>query len=135
MGLKFEPNTEYRVVSVELNSIEDVWEEGQVGEFDSRPCDWFKVEPTEFLGDMVKAIEESFYGGPSLSVDVWENKITANQLVDENGCEASQGQIDEWMDGNLQLWNEDYEIIVERVSVESDIDLSEILTDERADDF
>jgi hypothetical protein len=130
MNLKFEPNTEYRVVSVELNRIEDVWEEGQVGQFDSRPVDWIKVQPTEFLGDMVTAIEESFFGGPSLSVDIWENRITVNTLVDENGCEASKGQIDEWMWGNLQLWNEDYEFAIEKVTIDSELDLSEIIAEE-----
>lgn len=131
----FEPMTEYRVVSIESSSIEDLWEEGHVGDFQDQLVDWIKVSPTEFLSDMVEAIKGEFFYCPTFAIDVYEDKITIEFLADENGCEASQGQTDEWMKGNLQLWNHKYEFLVERVTVESNLDLQEILTDEKADDF
>ena len=126
--IKFEPRIEYRVTDIHVLTIEDSWDKGQLGKFKSEDCDWIKVEPTEFLSDMVDTITESF--GEDAYIDLWDNKITVNLLVDGDNCESSEGQREEWRKGNLRLWNQDYTFYVEKVIVDSEPDLVEILAEE-----
>ena len=128
MKFTLEPTVEYRVTSVDLFQTEDVYNEGQIGEFQHTDVYWIKVASSEFLSDMVQAVEESF--GPDAHVGIHETTITVNLLADEDGLEADKGQLDEWKKGNLKLWNQDFIFYVEKVIVDSEPDLQEILAEE-----
>ena len=128
--MKFEPNMEYRVTSIEHDSIEDVWSEGQVGDFNSMTCDWIQIEPTDNITDMVDAIRESFWG--DTSVDVYENQIRVDYLADDrDGSEASKAEVEAWMKGEMKLFNYSYTFYVEKVILDAEPDLQEILAEEQ----
>ena len=126
--MNFEPNTEYRVTGIEVDQIEDVWDEGQIGEFTSQEVTWIKIAPTEYLTDMVAAIEDNF--DEVINVDTWDSTITVTLMIDEYDGIATKAQMDEWMKGNLRLWNQDYTFHVEKVTVDSEPYLQDILNEE-----